>query len=72
LRLSGVQFSFGTNHEFLGDGRCTFGCGGVINPNAVVPEPATWAMMILGFGGVGAILRRKRAQDNKRLKFAVA
>ncbi len=25
-----------------------------------VPEPATWAMMILGFGGVGATVRRRR------------
>jgi len=25
-----------------------------------VPEPATWALMILGFGGVGAALRRQR------------
>jgi hypothetical protein len=30
-------------------------------PDAVVPEPATWAMMIMGFGGVGAILRRRRS-----------
>lgn len=28
----------------------------------VIPEPATWAMMILGFGGVGAIMRRRRGQ----------
>jgi hypothetical protein len=27
-----------------------------------VPEPATWAMMLLGFGGLGATLRRRRAQ----------
>ena len=27
---------------------------------AGVPEPATWAMMILGFGAVGATLRRRR------------
>ena len=26
-----------------------------------VPEPATWAMMIIGFGGIGALLRRRRA-----------
>lgn len=25
------------------------------------PEPATWALMILGFGGIGAAVRRKRA-----------
>jgi len=25
-----------------------------------VPEPATWGLMILGFGGVGAMLRRRR------------
>ena len=26
-----------------------------------VPEPATWAMMLVGFGGMGAMLRRRRA-----------
>jgi hypothetical protein len=26
-----------------------------------VPEPASWALMILGFGGVGASLRRRNA-----------
>lgn len=25
-----------------------------------VPEPATWALMILGFGGIGALMRRRR------------
>lgn len=34
--------------------------GGV--PTAAVPEPATWAMMILGFGLVGAAARRRRLQ----------
>jgi hypothetical protein len=28
---------------------------------ASVPEPATWAMLILGFFGLGAMLRRRRA-----------
>jgi len=26
-----------------------------------VPEPATWAMMLIGFGGLGAAMRRRRA-----------
>ncbi|PZQ62568.1 MAG: hypothetical protein DI570_10260 [Phenylobacterium zucineum] len=26
-----------------------------------VPEPATWAMLILGFGAVGAVVRRRGA-----------
>jgi hypothetical protein len=26
----------------------------------VIPEPGAWAMMILGFGGVGAMMRRRR------------
>ncbi len=29
--------------------------------DAVVPEPGTWALMIIGFGGAGAMLRRRRA-----------
>ena len=28
-----------------------------------VPEPATWAMLLLGFGGIGAMLRLSRRQD---------
>jgi hypothetical protein len=32
--------------------------GVVITPG--VPEPATWAMMLLGFGGLGAMLRSRR------------
>lgn len=28
-----------------------------------VPEPTTWALMIFGFGGAGAMLRRRRQTD---------
>jgi hypothetical protein len=27
-----------------------------------IPEPATWGLMIMGFGGVGALLRNRRRQ----------
>jgi hypothetical protein len=34
-----------------------------------VPEPATWAMMLLGFGGIGATMRR-RAKTNTTVSYA--
>ena len=33
------------------------GCGG---GETAIPEPGTWALMIMGFGGAGAMLRRRR------------
>ena len=38
-----------------------FGVGGqIVVPTGGVPEPATWAMMLVGFGGLGAVLRTRR------------
>jgi hypothetical protein len=31
------------------------------NVTGVVPEPATWAMMIIGFGAAGSMIRRRKA-----------
>jgi len=31
----------------------------VVDPVGGIPEPASWALMILGFGGAGAMLRRR-------------
>jgi hypothetical protein len=36
-------------------------------PTGAVPEPSTWAMLILGFGAVGATMRRRR--QTTRLAF---
>jgi hypothetical protein len=34
----------------------------VVNVLNAVPEPATWALMIMGFGGVGSLARARRRQ----------
>lgn len=48
----------GTYSFTLGDPRAPEGSGTVTL--TAVPEPATWAMMLVGFGGLGALLRRRR------------
>lgn len=35
-----------------------------------VPEPASWAMMLLGFGGIGAAMRRSRRRSATLLQVA--
>ena len=40
-----------------------------VNPLAA-PEPATWAMMLIGFGAVGFAMRRKRSQQRPLAQLA--
>lgn len=40
------------------------------NVGGAVPEPATWAMMLLGFGATGAMMRRRKASTGPRIRFA--
>lgn len=43
------------------DGTTIFaGSTGTLAVTAAVPEPATWAMMLVGFGAMGVSLRRRR------------
>ena len=44
--------------------QCVSACTATFGPVAAgaVPEPASWALMILGFGGLGAALRRHRGR----------
>lgn len=37
---------------------------------AAVPEPATWALMLLGFGFVGGALRSKKRRQNVAVSYA--
>ncbi len=50
LGLTAGQYVFTSNAD-----RVTVNIGA-----GPVPEPATWAMMLLGFGGIGAAVRRQR------------
>jgi hypothetical protein len=38
---------------------------------AAVPEPATWAMMLIGFGAVGFGMRRRRGKEKLRVRYAL-
>lgn len=57
------NFALGTG---LANGAVILGHSEAFARLAAVPEPASWAMMLLGFGGVGYVIRRRRAQ----LRFA--
>lgn len=48
--IDSVEFASGGNSLEISD----------IAAISAVPEPAAWAMMILGFGGVGALVRKRR------------
>ena len=45
---------------FILDDNLSDNSGGISLSIAAVPEPATWAMMIIGFGAVGVAARRRR------------
>ena len=53
------KFSVTTNGTFE-DAR-QVRLGGIVSLPALVPEPISWALMIVGFGGVGVTIRRRRA-----------
>jgi hypothetical protein len=53
--VSGVNLGFGTSGTDYHLATCTGTCG----PPSV-PEPTSWLLMILGMGGVGAMMRRRR------------
>ncbi len=44
---------------FAGTASGTFGADAVSGNPAIVPEPASWALMIIGFGMVGGVARRR-------------
>jgi len=71
-------FNFGTGGQFsveLFD--TTFGTPGTANVTGRftllapgVPEPSTWALLILGFGAVGFMMRSSRRRQNVTVSYA--
>jgi hypothetical protein len=59
-----VDLRFQFQADYFADGRGVLLDNVVVNgelkPSAAVPEPAAWALMILGFGAAGSALRRRR------------
>ena len=51
--------------QLSGTGGGTSGYGGNLSATQVgaVPEPATWAMLLIGFAGVGFMAYRRRNQN---------
>ncbi|ODT86163.1 PEPxxWA-CTERM sorting domain-containing protein [Phenylobacterium sp. SCN 70-31] len=59
-----VYYDFGgakvTSISFESIGANAFEFDGLAGSVAAIPEPATWAMMIMGFGAAGTMLRSRR------------
>ena len=62
--LYGIGEGF-SGYELSADNHIPFGSAAV-SVTAAVPEPATWAMMLLGFSGIGALAYRRRSALVKR------
>jgi hypothetical protein len=62
--VADISVPAGTARLCPGDATCT---GLVGSSVSAVPEPSTWAMMILGFFGVGFMAYRRKSQTSLRL-----
>jgi hypothetical protein len=69
LDASGTFTGIGTNDGRTRPTPVSLAFNGIINAPAV-PEPATWAMMLLGFGAIGFAQRGRRTTAKKLVHLA--
>lgn len=60
--LPGGAQTLTLNGTFVAGGNNFADIGGSLNLVGVVPEPATWALFILGFGAIGHTMRRRSSK----------
>jgi len=69
--IEGVPITFGATNEIvvtgISRGNGSYGGNATFEPSAV-PETATWGMMVIGLGGLGATMRVRR----RKAKLAIA
>ena len=69
LLLGAGQYTLTMNGATAGAGAGAL--AGNVTIGQAVPEPGTWAMMLLGFGAIGfAMRRRKQAEGTKRIRLS--
>lgn len=71
--LGGLSLSAGDTIDFAVNRNSSYfydstSLSGVVSMSAAVPEPGTWVMMLLGFFGIGGLIRSQR----RKQKFAVS
>jgi len=64
IDLSGLSSTDGILFHAVWNNASDGGESFFLVPTAAVPEPATWAMLILGFGMVGFAIRRRRSEKD--------
>ncbi len=73
ISFSGIRQIITVDSEDLGTTRdystIAFATDGIVGIAAGVPEPATWGLMIAGFGLIGGAMRRRR-KTNVSISFA--
>jgi hypothetical protein len=58
--FSGNEIVFASGYALAGTSSVFFATDQTVTPGVPVPEPCTWAMIILGFAGVGFMTYRRK------------